>query len=99
MKYIIENNSGWDKAFKVFGGTYVVKNGKTETVEVEGGLTDEKIEEHKSKGVTIKPADGKTETEHDREDLKKQADELGLEYAKNITDKKLAAMIDEALAS
>lgn len=99
MKYIIENNSGWDKAFKVFGGTYVVKSGKTEAVDVEGGLTDAKIEEHKANGVAIKPAEGKTEAEYDREDLKKQAEELGLEYAKNISTEKLAAMIDEALAS
>lgn len=34
----------------------------------------------------------------DREELKKQADELGLDYAKNISDAKLKALIDAKLA-
>lgn len=34
----------------------------------------------------------------DRDELKKQADELGLEYAKNISGEKLKALIDAKLA-
>ena len=34
----------------------------------------------------------------DREDLKKQADELGIEYAPNITTPKLKELIDAKLA-
>lgn len=35
----------------------------------------------------------------DREDLKKQADELGIQYAKNIPTEKLRDLIDAKLAS
>ena len=35
----------------------------------------------------------------DRDDLKKQASELGLEYARNITTEKLKELIDAKLAS
>lgn len=34
----------------------------------------------------------------DREDLKKQADELGIDYARNITTEKLKDLIDAKLA-
>lgn len=34
----------------------------------------------------------------ERDDLKKQADELGIEYAKNIPTEKLKTLIDEKLA-
>ncbi|WP_169194939.1 hypothetical protein [Devosia sp. MC1541] len=35
----------------------------------------------------------------DRDDLKKQADELGLEYARNISTEKLKELIDAKLAA
>lgn len=56
MKYQIENNSPFGKAFKVVGGTHEVCRGKTEIVDVEGGLSDEKIEMHRAAGVNIKAA-------------------------------------------
>ena len=98
MKYEITNKSGWGKAFKVFGGTHEVKNGATEIVDVQGGLTDEQIQTHALKKVTISEVK-KDAPKFDREDLKKQADELELEYPANIKTEKLATLIDKALES
>jgi|GEM_PF-3342310 len=53
MKYEITNGASCGKVFKVFGGTYEVKRGKTEIVDVEGGLTKAQIEYHKASGVEI----------------------------------------------
>jgi hypothetical protein len=44
-------------------------------------------------------AEEANEVELDRDDLKKQAEELGLEYARNITTEKLKELIDAKLAS
>jgi hypothetical protein len=45
---------------------------------------------------TEKPA---ADTPSEREELKKQADELGIEYARNITTDKLKELIDAKLAA
>lgn len=47
-------------------------------------------------GIT-NPEKGEGDT-LDREDLKKQADELGIEYARNISTSKLKELIDAALS-
>lgn len=56
MKYEIENNSPFGKAFKVFGGTEVVKRGETKTVDCEYEFSDEQIEAFARDDVIIKPA-------------------------------------------
>lgn len=56
MKYRIENNSTFAKAFKVFGGTHDVATGTTEIVDVEGELSDAFIETQAAKGCVIEPA-------------------------------------------
>ena len=100
MKYEITNSSPRGKAFKVFGGTEIVKAGETKTVDIEGELADEQIEAFARDDVKITPSKTNDQKpELDREKVKSEADELGLTYAKNISTEKLAAMVDEALAS
>jgi len=68
-----------------------------ETVEVEISEVELKV----SKGTGWFEFDGEAVDageKLDREELKKQADELGLDYAKNISDAKLKALIDAKLA-
>lgn len=52
-KFKITNGSFRAKAFKVHGGTEEVLPGKTRTIDVKGGLTDEFIEQQGLLGVKI----------------------------------------------
>lgn len=54
-KYEIQNNSPFGKAFKVFGGTEVVKRGETRTVDVEYEFAPEQIAAFARDDVTITP--------------------------------------------
>ncbi|WP_084398282.1 hypothetical protein [Henriciella aquimarina] len=56
MKYEIENNSPFGKAFKVFGGTEVVKRGETKTVDCEYEFAPEQVEAFARDDVIITPA-------------------------------------------
>ncbi|MEP0316757.1 MAG: hypothetical protein ABJL57_11760 [Hyphomonas sp.] len=56
-KFHIQNESPHGKAFKVFGGTHVVKRGATEVVPVEDGLTDEQMFKHRQSNVFILPVE------------------------------------------
>lgn len=58
MRYRIDNGSTRGKAFKVFGGTEVVKAGEEKTVDLEGEVTETFIEKMKAGGVLMRRADG-----------------------------------------
>ncbi|MCY0150890.1 hypothetical protein OEG84_25120 [Hoeflea sp. G2-23] len=80
-------------------GAVHFKPGQTRTVT----LTEKQAERAIKLGfVAVRPADEPEDqpvTEPlDRDDLKKQAGELGLEYAKNIPTEKLKELIDAKLA-
>jgi len=51
--YKIENNSGRDKAIKVYGGSEVVKAGKSASVENPQEFNSEQIEDYAALGVVI----------------------------------------------
>ncbi|MCK2149527.1 hypothetical protein MYE70_10660 [Marinobacter alexandrii] len=51
--YKVENNSGRDKAVKVYGGLEVVKRGETKTLENATEMTEAQIESFASQGVKV----------------------------------------------
>ncbi|WP_138438587.1 hypothetical protein [Marinobacter alexandrii] len=54
--YKVENNSGRDKAIKVYGGLEVVKRGKSRTLDNASELTEGQIADFASQGVKITAA-------------------------------------------
>jgi len=54
--YKVENGSGRDKAIKVYGGSEVVKRGKTATLENATELTKDQIADFAAQGVKITDA-------------------------------------------
>jgi len=51
--YKIENSSGRDKAIKVYGGSEVVKAGKSANVENPQEFSDDQIKDYAALGVVI----------------------------------------------
>lgn len=54
--YKVENNSGRDKAVKVYGGLEVVERGETKTIENATEMTERQIEDFAAQGVKISGA-------------------------------------------
>ncbi|MGV1985595.1 hypothetical protein ACQZ5N_03175 [Agrobacterium sp. 22-221-1] len=91
----VTNVSKGPRGLNAVAGAVLVEPG--ETVEVEISEVELKV----SKGTGWFEFDGEAVDageKLDREELKKQADELGLDYAKNISDAKLQALIYAKLA-
>jgi hypothetical protein len=69
--YKIENNSGRDKAVKVYGGSEIVKAGKSATVDNPQEFNSEQIEDYAALGVVItlagKPKMSKPESKSTKE--------------------------------
>lgn len=96
-QYRVKNGSSLDKAFKVYGGHHIVSAGKEDDIPDAAELTEAQIDAFARDGVTVtdsKPNDPPNE----REEMKKQAAELGIEYPKNISTEKLKELIDAKLA-
>lgn len=101
MKYEIQNNSPFGKAFKVVGGTHEVRRGETEIVDLEHELAPEQIEAHGRNGVTIILMDRKAlaaRAKAEREALLAKAVELGLDVPAEIDGEALKALVAEAEA-
>ncbi|MBB3144930.1 hypothetical protein FHS21_001331 [Phyllobacterium trifolii] len=76
------------------GTVLTVKEEPTDWVgryEIISGLTE-------GKTAVTNPAAGGVPGDLDREALKAQADELGIEYARNVTTEKLKELVDAKLA-
>lgn len=112
-QYRVKNASHLDKAFKVYGGHQIVAAGKEDDVTTVADLTEAQIDAFARDGVKVTAvvgpldhdADGKAggskpnDPPSERDELKKQAGEIGIEYAKNITTEKLKELIDAKLAA
>ncbi|WP_127524590.1 hypothetical protein [Mesorhizobium sp. Z1-4] len=102
----VTNNSKRVEGFHTVTGFRQVKPGETRDLD----LSDEAVKlakrlpyialggaKDKAKSETQPNAEGDTPID-DRDELKAQADELGIDYAKNISTDKLREMIDAKLA-
>ena len=91
----VTNTQPGPRGINTVNGPVLVEPGQS--VEVEVLESELKV----SKGTGWFEFDGEATKEPeklDREDLKKQADELGIEYARNATNEKLKELIDAKLA-
>jgi hypothetical protein len=101
MKAAIKNTSRALQGVHTTDGLKFIEPGSTRTLDVADGYVD------RVKALPFLDAKWHGETEEkepeleplDRDDLKKQADELGLDYARNISNVKLKELIDAKLAS
>jgi hypothetical protein len=92
----VTNISAGPRGLNTVEGTIMLEPG--EAREVELSEAEAKI----AKGTGWFSFDGEDSDEGgelDRDDLKKQADELGIDYARNISSVKLKELIDAKLAS
>lgn len=103
--YNVKNGGFLDKAFRVHDGFKVVVAGEEAEVTTSEPLTDEQIEAFAAEKVKVIVVSGDPEETDeqgggklDRDDLKKQAAELGIEYPRNISTEKLNELIDAKLA-
>lgn len=98
MKAEIKNTSRATQGVYTVSGLMFIEPGQTRELDV--------AEDYVERVLELPFLDAKWEDDADdppaaldRADLKKQADELGLEYKKNITTEKLKELIDAKLAS
>lgn len=102
--YSVKNGGFLDKAFRVHDGFKVVVAGEEAEVTTTEPLTEDQIEAFAQDKVKVVLLSGDPDETSDnggkldRDDLKKQAAELGLEYPRNISTEKLNELIDAKLA-
>lgn len=106
MEFTLTNTAPGVRGIHTAKGMVYFKPKQSRSVEFEDSEAGKAMAERAHKrGFTAVEADDAPEPEKhaddvpvDREDLKKQADELGLDYAKNIPTDKLKELIDAKLA-
>lgn len=91
----VTNTSTGPRGLNTVEGTILLEPGEAREVE----LSEAEAKIAKGTGWFTFDGDDADGGELDREDLKKQADELGIDYAKNISSVKLKELIDAKLAS
>jgi hypothetical protein len=99
MKAAIKNTSRAPQGVHTTDGLRFIEPGATRTLDV----ADDYVDRVKSLPfLDAKWGDDEEETEPetlDRDDLKKQASELGLDFPRNISTEKLKELIDAKFAS
>ncbi|TPM39590.1 hypothetical protein [Mesorhizobium sp. B2-3-4] len=91
----VTNNQAGPRGLNTLDGAVLVDPGQTVDVD----MADAEMKVAKATGwFSFGAAKAADEGSLDREDLKKQADELGIEYARNIPTDKLKELVDAKLA-
>ncbi|MCM2293040.1 hypothetical protein NAC44_11975 [Allorhizobium sp. BGMRC 0089] len=90
----VTNNSKAMQGVHTLHGIKYLKPGQTDDI----SFTEEGLKQAQRLAFLLIEDDA-SDSDLDREDLKKQANELGIEYARNITTEKLKELIDAKLAS
>lgn len=91
----IKNTQAGPRGINTVGGPVLIEPGQTADVEVSAA----ELKVAKATGWFVFEGEAKSnEADTEREDLKKRADELGIDYAKNIPTDKLKEMVDAKLA-
>lgn len=101
MKAAIKNTSRAMQGVHTTDGLRFIEPGSTRTLDVADEYVDRvnSLPFFDAKWLSDDEDDDQDPEPLDRDDLKKQAAELGLEYPRNISTEKLKELIDAKLAS